>query len=78
MELTNNIVNQDQIVVQNIKRKDKAGVEIMKGLKKHKITFVDEIEKGKEIQTVIIVECWKKYNYVSPDTEVADECCQLI
>ncbi|CAD8060799.1 unnamed protein product [Paramecium primaurelia] len=78
MELTNNIVNQDQIVVQKIKRQDKAGIEIQKGVKKHKITFVDEIEKGKDVQTVIEVECWKKYNYVSPDTEVADECCSLI
>ncbi|CAD8075788.1 unnamed protein product [Paramecium sonneborni] len=78
MELANNIVNQDQIEIQKITREDKTGTKILKGVKKHKITFIDEIEKGKEVQTVIEVECWKKYNYVSAETEVADECCQLI
>ncbi|CAD8130166.1 unnamed protein product [Paramecium sonneborni] len=64
MELANKIVNQDQIEINKIIREDKAGTKIQKGVKKHKITFIDEIEKGKEAHTVIEVECWEKYNYV--------------
>lgn len=47
MELTNNIVNLDQIVLKKNTRIDKIGKAITKGEKKHKVTFIDEIEKGK-------------------------------
>jgi hypothetical protein len=59
-------------------RRDYRGCPIIKGKKKHKISFVDEL-KSCEIYDIIIVECFKAYNVVSSKETTNTNCrCNII
>jgi len=55
-----------------IPRKDKYGINIRKGGRKHKATFADEAE-GCPIASVVFVQSFKKYN-----KDIKGSCCCTI
>ena len=56
------------------KRKDRFGNVIGRASKRHRVTFVDEVE-GKSISKIVIVESYKKYNMLD---ESHNKCCSIL
>ncbi|CAD8145383.1 unnamed protein product [Paramecium pentaurelia] len=61
-----------------IQRQDKFRTNITKGSKKHRISFIDEIDKQHSLVQVHEVENWKNYNVESPVQEVKQSCGCII
>lgn len=58
-------------------RTDRNGTEIVKGDKKHVVSFADQIEKDKSrLADVYLVESYKKYN--SDNTYGNHGCCNIV
>jgi hypothetical protein len=55
-------------------RKDQMGNTIKHGSKRHKVTFVDQVQK-KSIAEVFFVESYKKYN--SDESSSTSHCCLI-
>jgi hypothetical protein len=60
-----------------LKRIDRKGKPIIKGGKKHKLTFRD-LELNKELEEVFIVENYKKYNVLEPEDETTNCNCSIL
>ena len=60
--------------MQQKKRKDRYGNVIGRAQKRHRVTFVDEVE-GKSISNVFIVESFKKYNTLD---DGHNKCCSIL
>ena len=56
------------------KRKDRFGNVIGRAQKRHRVTFVDEVE-GKSISNVYYVESFKKYNTLD---DGHNKCCSVL
>jgi len=62
-------------------RCDRKGVPIVKGTKKHKVTFCDVGDKPKPLIEICHVDCYKKFNVLNTHGENSDRscsCCILI
>ena len=60
-----------------VKRKDRVGKPIVRGGRKHKVTFQDQVLK-KDLVTVHIVESYKKYNQIDNDDDVTTCNCSIL
>ncbi|CAD8076034.1 unnamed protein product [Paramecium sonneborni] len=61
-----------------IQRQDKFRTNITQGSKKHKISFIDEINKQQSLVQVHEVENWKIYNIEGPVQEAKSSCGCII
>ncbi|CAK81724.1 unnamed protein product (macronuclear) [Paramecium tetraurelia] len=62
-----------------IQRQDKFKSNIIQGSKKHRISFIDEIDQKHSLVQVHEVESWKSYNMESPNQETKQTCgCTII
>ncbi|CAD8160064.1 unnamed protein product [Paramecium pentaurelia] len=61
-----------------IQRQDKFKSNIIQGSKKHRISFIDEIDKKHSLVQVHEVENWKNYNIETPAQETKQSCGCII